>query len=112
MHARQTIPGLFGTPGSSDNKSEPSAPTAKGRDFSVPEFVTCVRHGRGGMETLQPEDADGRPLKRLSDAELGRLFERIDTDKSGSMSFGEFWDFFEKNERDKMVRRAAARSRG
>ena len=81
VHARQTIPGLFGTPGSSDNKSEPSAPTAKGRDFSVPEFVTCVRQGRGGMEQLQPEDTDGRPLKRLSDDELRRLFEQIDTDR-------------------------------
>ena len=111
----QLIPGLLGTPGSIEKKTSPDAAVAAGRDFSLREFVRCVREDRAGLGKLRPARgarADGarpRALASLSDRELAALFDRVDDDRSNSLSFDEFCGALARWEEDAEAARDRAR---
>ena len=53
-NAPQLIPGLIGTPAAAEHKTAPGAKVAGGFDFSLQEFLNCVRTGKGGLGMLEP----------------------------------------------------------
>ena len=102
-----TIPGLVGTPASQEHQNDRKAKVAGGRDFSLTEFIHCVRTGKGGMGMLNAGLPNGQKLSDLSDKKLAKIFEEIDEDQSNSLSFDEFIHAVEVWE----IGRVAARDR-
>lgn len=86
-----TIPGMVGTPAASEHQTLPDAKVAGGRDFSLTEFIHCVRTGRGGLGQMNAGLPNGGSLADLSDKKLKSVFEQIDEDQSNSLSFDEFY---------------------
>ncbi|CAH0373123.1 unnamed protein product [Pelagomonas calceolata] len=102
-----TIPGLVGTPASQEHQNDRKAKVAGGRDFSLTEFIHCVRTGKGGMGMLNAGLPNGQKLSDLSDKKLAKIFQEIDEDQSNSLSFDEFIHAVEVWE----IGRTAARDR-
>ncbi|KAH8084384.1 hypothetical protein JL720_7874 [Aureococcus anophagefferens] len=107
-NAPQLIPGLIGTPAAAEHKTAPGAKVAGGFDFSLQEFLNCVRTGKGGLGMLEPALPNASKLANLSDAALTKIFYMIDEDRSNSLSFDEFYTALESWEDE----RRAARDRG
>ncbi|KAH8095507.1 hypothetical protein JL720_2811 [Aureococcus anophagefferens] len=106
-NAPQLIPGLIGTPAAAEHKTAPGAKVAGGFDFSLQEFLNCVRTGKGGLGMLEPALPNASKLANLSDAALTKIFYMIDEDRSNSLSFDEFYTALESWEDE----RRAARDR-
>ena len=84
-NAPQLIPGLIGTPAAAEHKTAPDAKVAGGFDFSLQEFLNCVRTGKGGLGMLEPALPNASKLGQESNIQPDfnvRVIERIVPDSS------------------------------